>query len=143
MPSRKKAPPGCEGCIDLTGDGLCRYAVRTGHRRGCPPGEGCTVKTVGPRPKPVCTLPPKPQTERPLPFGSTRRAWALEELSQSELACRLYAEGAMDAEIALATGFCITTVAKWRRETGRPANRYRKRRMQHGNQSDDPAGGAG
>lgn len=44
---------GCEGCRYAApvymGDGdelmtACVYILRTGHRRPCPPGEGCTVR---------------------------------------------------------------------------------------------------
>ena len=40
----------CDGCLyreTLNGYGqMCAYILRTGHRRPCPPGEGCTVKVV-------------------------------------------------------------------------------------------------
>ena len=59
-------------------------------------------------------------------IGRTRRAPVAEALSQSEEVCRLYAEGASDPEIAQAAGCHPTTVAKWRRRTGRPANKRKK-----------------
>jgi len=144
MSETKLAPAGCEGCIDLAYDGLCKYNLRTGMSRGCPPGEGCTVKTVGPRPKPACQLPPRRAS------GWEDRYWrpskptpSLIALGADGTARRLYAQGARDPEIARATGWSVTTVRNWRRQTGRPSNYDRQRRMPNGNQSDDPAGGAG
>lgn len=39
----------CVGCIYVSMIGIpsCHYIVRTGHKRPCPPGEGCEVKRVG------------------------------------------------------------------------------------------------
>ena len=38
----------CKGCYYLTqagGYGCCNYIFMEGHRRPCPPGKACTVKT--------------------------------------------------------------------------------------------------
>ena len=39
----------CAGCIHFgwanSSLGCCNYIFNTGHRRPCPPGKGCTVKT--------------------------------------------------------------------------------------------------
>lgn len=36
----------CKGCVWLARDGtrVCDYCLITGHRRGCPAGDGCTRK---------------------------------------------------------------------------------------------------
>lgn len=131
----------CLGCDHLDDIG-CAYLEHTGRRRPCPPGEGCTEYA----PRKAKSRPPLPAwapqertrlTHRPV----GRRAWKVEELNQSQAACRLYAEGASDHAIARAAGCSVNTVAKWRRETGRPANYpNRKKDAQNGNQDHDPQG---
>lgn len=40
----------CKGCVYaalLSGAWCCDYLGVTGHRRPCPPGEGCTVRKEG------------------------------------------------------------------------------------------------
>ena len=39
----------CKGCIYFTARRCCDYIGIVGHRRPCPPGPGCTVKTTGDR----------------------------------------------------------------------------------------------
>ena len=39
----------CKGCIYFTAGRCCDYIGIVGHRRPCPPGPGCTVKTTGDR----------------------------------------------------------------------------------------------
>ena len=52
-PKGKKAAkhhPYCQGCIYAVFAGcepVCDYFLMTKHRRPCPPGEGCTVRTMG------------------------------------------------------------------------------------------------
>ena len=41
----------CKGCVFRAdtwpvGRNLCDYMIKTGRRRGCPPGVGCTKRTV-------------------------------------------------------------------------------------------------
>lgn len=108
----------------------CGYLLLTGRRRPCPPGEACTeyVPRVGRR-RPEMDLAGWPTED---PTTSARRGYlhggrpAL-DLSRSETACRMYAEGAYDTEIARAVGCCAQSVARWRRETGRKANPRRKK----------------
>ena len=54
MPKIEKQPPGvcdkyCNGCVFYSGSSLtfkvCEYMLMTDHRRPCPAGKGCTVKT--------------------------------------------------------------------------------------------------
>ncbi len=40
----------CHKCIygnKHNDDYLCNYIMRTGHQRGCKPGEGCTMRVLG------------------------------------------------------------------------------------------------
>lgn len=160
---RIKAPAGCGGCVHVSYEGGCDYLLHTGHSRGCSPGEGCLVKETGDKhftPRP--TLPPRAdppggiwENGAPRTYGRGHRAWKVAELSQNQTVCRMYAEGASDRLIARAAGCCVTTVSKWRRETGRPANYDRGRKTPretrgaskrkkgtNGNQGNDPAGRA-
>lgn len=106
----------------------CSYLLITGRKRPCPPGDRCTEFVppgAVPRGRPLI-LPETHQRPEKRHIGRTRRAPVAEALSQSEEVCRLYAEGASDPEIAQAAGCHPTTVAKWRRRTGRPANKRKK-----------------
>ena len=44
----------CSGCKYYFGDYIanrcCNYIFVEGHRRPCPPGDGCTAKVIGPAP---------------------------------------------------------------------------------------------
>ena len=135
---RTKAPKGCGGCIHVSYEGGCDYLLHTGHSRGCPAGEGCTVKDTGQRWAWSWDLPPRPEDGAPY-----HRASSVYALENDETALRLYAAGASDPEIADATGWGVTTVRNWRRRTGREANPRKGRKETHGSKSDDPAGGSG
>jgi hypothetical protein len=133
--SRTRAPKWCRGCRYVSCEGGCDYLLRTGHSRGCPPGEGCTVRDTGGRDRVSCGLPPL-RTDR----DEYRRTAASVALEHDETALRLYAAGASDPAIARATGWGVATVRNWRRRTGRPANYGRK---EHGNEGNEPQGGSG
>ena len=116
--------PKCQKCG--FGDNLgCSYLLLTGTRRPCPPGEACTCfvpKTRRRRWEYSIPLSRPKEPPRPRPRTGGRSSWQVEALSQSVIACRLYEEGASDGIIAKAAGCSATTVAKWRRLTGRPPN---------------------
>lgn len=145
--ARRKPPPGCGGCVHLDFAGCCAYLNNTGHRRGCPAGEGCTVKDTGPRePRPL-RLPPVKEPRDHRLIGQNRRAPVGELLSADRRVLELYAAGGTDPEIARLAGCSPSSVRKWRHATGRPANRRsyesKRREDRHGNEGSDPAGGPG
>ena len=132
-----RPPRGCEGCVHASRAGGCDYLLHTGHSRGCPPGEACAVKDTGQRPRRTCQLPPRRSD-----WDEYRRTAATYALERDETALRLYAAGASDPEIARATGWGVTSVRSWRRQTGRAANTKRKKE-EHGDKNHEPGGGAG
>lgn len=94
---------GCDYAVLLSGEWCCDYLSVTGHRRPCPPGEGCTVRKEGDLTK----------------TGSAfmkRRRW------DTEKAKALYDQKLSDAEIAGRVGTTASAVAFWRRGLGLPAN---------------------
>ncbi|WP_297301122.1 hypothetical protein [uncultured Oscillibacter sp.] len=96
----------CKGCAYaalLSGAWCCDYLSMTGHRRPCPPGEGCTVRKEG------------YLTKRGSAFMK-RRGW------DTEKAKALYDQKLSDAEIAGRVGTTASAVAFWRRGLGLPAN---------------------
>lgn len=83
----------CAGCVYYVKSGeywLCDYLLRTGHRRPCPFGAGCTAK----------------QTEE----GNHLKKW------DKATALKLWEEGKTDPEIAEAVGVALNTVYQWRRK---------------------------
>lgn len=97
---------GCEGCafaVLLSGEWYCDYLLMTGHRRPCPPGEGCTVRKAA------------NLTKKESAF-MRRRAWDTDD------ARALYDQRLSDNEIAKRIGVTASAVACWRRGLGLPAN---------------------
>lgn len=94
---------GCDYAVLLSGEWCCDYLSVSGHRRPCPPGEGCTVRKEG------------DLTKKGSAFMK-RRGW------DTEKAKALYAQKLSDAEIAGRVGTTASAVAFWRRGLGLPAN---------------------
>lgn len=84
----------CKGCIYFTASRCCDYIGIVGHRRPCPPGPGCTVKTTGDR-------------RRKVDYGKVED---------------LYRRKKTDKEIAAIAGCGVSTVARWRHMNGMKAN---------------------
>lgn len=96
----------CKGCayaVYLSGAWCCDYLQIAGHRRPCPPGEGCTVRKVANLTKKGSTF-------------MKRREWGTEK------AKTLYDQKLSDVEIAGEVGATASAVAYWRRGLGLPAN---------------------
>ncbi len=96
----------CKGCaytVLLSGVWCCDYLQIIGHRRPCPPGEGCTVRKAA------------NLTKKGSAFMK-RRGW------DTEKAKTLYDQKLSDAEIAGEVGATASAVAYWRRGLGLPAN---------------------
>lgn len=91
---RKRAAP-CNGCDFLGLSTLtCDYILLTKKRRPCPPGKGCTVKTVG--------------------SGKGK-------LDRDKRLMELYREGKNDVELAKATGYALSSIRNWRKRHHLPA----------------------
>lgn len=104
----------CKGCgyaVRLGNEWYCDYLHITGHRRPCPPGKGCTVRTTAGRDT-------KQGRESNLPIKM--REW------DTKKARALYDEGLLDGEIAAALGTTSGAVGFWRRSLGLPSNFARK-----------------
>ena len=112
-----KCPPKCRYQM---ADGTCDYLCQAGHSRGCPPGPDCTryEPAEGYHPKTVRPPQPRAQVE-----GYVHRPTAAKSLEKDPKALAMYQAGATDGEIADATGWGKSTVAKWRRDSGLPGNR--------------------
>ena len=96
----------CKGCayaVYLSGAWCCDYLQIVGHRRPCPPGEGCTVRKAA------------NLTKKGSAFMK-RREW------DTEKAKALYDQKLSDVEIAGRVGATVSAVAYWRRGLGLPAN---------------------
>ena len=96
----------CKGCayaVYLSGAWCCDYLQIVGHRRPCPPGEGCTVRKAA------------NVTKKGSAFMK-RREW------DTEKAKTLYDQKLTDTEIAGEVGATASAVAYWRRGLGLPAN---------------------
>ena len=96
----------CKGCAyaaQLSGAWCCDYLQIVGHRRPCPPGEGCTVRKAA------------NLTKKGSAFMK-RRGW------DTEKAKTLYDQKLSDAEIAGEVGATASAVAYWRRGLGLPTN---------------------
>lgn len=96
----------CKGCayaVYLSGAWCCDYLQIAGHRRPCPPGEGCTVRKAA------------NLTKKGSAFMK-RRGW------DTEKAKTLYDQKLSDAEIAGEVGTTASAVAYWRRGLGLSAN---------------------
>lgn len=95
----------CKGCayaVCLSGEWYCDYLQIVGHRRPCPPGEGCTVRKEG------------NLTKKGNAFMK-RREW------DTEKARALYEQDWSDARIAEEVGTNTAAVARWRKELGLPS----------------------
>lgn len=90
----------CRGCIYQRRGRYCDYIGIVGHKRPCPPGKKCTVKTVGDRRNKV----------------------------NYDLVMILYKQGKSDAKVAEIAGCGVSTVAKWRKDCGLPPNKGGGRR---------------
>ena len=84
----------CKGCIYFTAARCCDYIGIAGHRRPCPPGPECTVKTTGDR-------------RRKVDYAAVEK---------------LYKQKKTDKEIAAGAGCGVSSVARWRSMNGLPAN---------------------
>ena len=84
----------CQGCDYQAQGRYCDYIGIVGHRRPCPPGPGCTVKTTGGKRKKV----------------------------DYKAVGKLYAKGLPDKKIAAGAGCGVSTVVKWRQQNGLKAN---------------------
>ncbi len=96
----------CKGfayAVLLSGAWCCDYLQIVGHRRPCPPGEGCTVRKAA------------NLTKKGSAFMK-RREW------DTEKAKALYDQKLSDTEIAGRVGATAPAVAYWRRGLGLPAN---------------------
>ena len=96
----------CKGCayaVYLSGAWCCDYLQIVGHRRPCPPGEGCTVRKTA------------NLTKKGSAFMK-RREW------DTEKAKALYDQKQSDVEIAGRVGATASAVAYWRRGLGLSAN---------------------
>ena len=115
LKEQAKCPP---NCFYADQDGYCSFLHRARQRRGCDPGPDCDkyLPADGPREKQI-NLPTEYWPRDP------RRPSAVQSLQHDETALRLYAAGASDPEIAEATGWSVSSVRRWRRETGRPPTR--------------------
>ncbi len=76
----------CKGCIYQACGRYCDYIGIVGHRRPCPPGSRCTVKTTRDRRKKI-------------DYAAIRH---------------LYKQKKTDKEIAATVGCGVSTVARWR-----------------------------
>lgn len=107
-------------CLHEDSQGYCAYRDHVGHGRGCPPGPDCTCyEPLDGRQKPRDI----PRPARRETAGYTHRPTAARSLEKDPKALELYRSGASDREIADATGWGKSTVAKWRRDSGLPGNR--------------------
>lgn len=93
----------CVGCseLNMNGDPSCDYMRNHGHRRPCPPGVKCTVKSGIVRKKSRGTKPYTWDTAR---------------------ARELYDQGMNDCEIARAIGTNAPNVRGWRKRSELKAN---------------------
>ena len=110
----------CKGCVDAVvspmgvGGYLCDYLVRNGRPRSliCPPGQGCTTKSVRPRTKDEV----KADAGRD-PAPGRFVCW------DQQLARRLYGQGLSDGEIARRVGVSgRQVICQWRQRNSLPPN---------------------
>ena len=117
---QKQMNPCPEGCRYEDEFGYCMYHHRTGQLRGGHPGPDCPkYEPLNGQPKPRDL----PRLARRETAGYTHRPTAAVSLKNDSRALELYRSGASDREIADATGWGKSTVAKWRRDSGLPGNR--------------------
>lgn len=117
---QKQMAPCPPKCLHEDSQGYCAYRDHVGHGRGCPPGPDCACyEPLDGRQKPRDI----PRPARREPTGYTHRPTAAVSLQNDSRALELYRSGASDREIADATGWGKSTVAKWRRDSGLPGNR--------------------
>lgn len=97
----------CRDCIyrGYLGDGgpICEYILKTGCKRPCPMGAGCTVKQPERRARRVRTV-----------------SW------DTQRAAQLLDEGLGDREVADMVGVPLTTLKSWKHRTGRTGRREEK-----------------
>jgi len=102
----------------LSGVWCCDYLGVTGHRRPCPPGDGCTVRAEGDRDS-------KRIWKENAPMKG--RSW------DTKKARALYDKGLLDGEIAAELGIKETSVGFWRRTQNLPSNRERREKQKTAN----------
>lgn len=108
----------CRGCGHYRGGNgtyCCEYLLDVGHRRPCPPGEGCTEHTknaAAPQKKYV-----NPMALRAKP-GHKPGVPAPNRKIEPAKARELFADGKTDAEIAAVFGAAEITVRRWRASQG-------------------------
>lgn len=96
--------------------GACRSLIAGAEHPG--PDCACYEPADGqPKPRDL------PRPARREPTGYVHRPTAAVSLQNDSRALELYRSGASDREIADATGWGKSTVAKWRRDSGLPGNR--------------------
>lgn len=103
----------CKGCYYGTHTGelwVCDYILMTGHRRPCPPGEGCTVRIEAAQDRKRAWKERNTMSKRTWDTGRARK---------------LYDDGWSDARIAAELGTKPNAVAFWRRGLKLPANSER------------------
>jgi len=96
----------------------CDYLLITGHRRPCPPGEGCTEHTA--RKKPA-EHPPEIDVVSGLPIlrkPKRRRKYTFD----TDKAYELYCQGLSDSAIGQACGISANSITHWRKNNNLPAN---------------------
>lgn len=95
----------CLGCIYFAETTLtCDYILMTDKRRPCPPGKGCTVRSV-----PI-----------------KKKLTASGKLDRDAMVRALYKDGANDREIADLLGYSVDAIFKWRKRHGYESNYKRK-----------------
>lgn len=118
----KPCPPDCRF---EDAQGYCNYRQIMGACRSLivgaeHPGPDCACyEPVDGQPKPRDL----PRPVRREPTGYVHRPTAARSLEKDPKALELYRSGASDREIADATGWGKSTVAKWRRDSSLPGNR--------------------
>ena len=124
---RKSTLAYCKGCghFKLAGSTrICNYLEDVGHRRPCPPGEGCTEHTsrAGEAKKePARAAPKKKVLDGFKPVPPKHRGKI-----DTEKALRMHGEGATDADLMKEFGVTRNGIQAWRQRHALQANRAKK-----------------
>lgn len=124
---RKSTLAYCKGCGHFKlvgGTRICNYLEDVGHRRPCPPGEGCTEHTnrAGePQREPARAAPKKKVLDGFKPVPPKRRGKI-----DTEKALRMHGEGATDADLMKEFGVTRNGIQAWRQRHDLQANRAKK-----------------
>ena len=108
----------CKGCGHYRGGNgtyCCEYLLDVGHRRPCPPGEGCTEHTKHPEAPKRQYVNPMAPARKP---GHQPGAPSPNRKIEPEKAREMFDAGKTDAEIAAAFGASEVTARRWRTENG-------------------------